>query len=194
MRCASAAPRSRRQATGRREARNRGERQVIARIGVEHPSGRQMAAVAVADMDRQCCGERQRSGDHHHVGDVGRRPRPARENSSRGRAIRSPRRWRGGRYPVSGLLWRSAHQFRDAWDMLGIDAVVLFSGCEEIDVAYQLSEVQATRDSGGAFEGVGCQHSERARSADRHLRLSRSNRRGNSQRADREGDCGRSAD
>ena len=61
-------------------------------------------------------------------------------------------------------------------------------------MTYQLSEVQATQDSRGAFEGVGFNILNEHGAPDRHLRLSRSNERGKSARADREGDCGRSAD
>src|SRR5580704_8975644 len=40
-----------------------GERQVVARIGVHQPTGREMPAVAVGDVDRKSRDERQRSGD-----------------------------------------------------------------------------------------------------------------------------------
>jgi hypothetical protein len=59
------------------------------------------------------------------------------------------RRWWGtrlDRYPGERIAVEvSPHQFRDAWEVLGIDPVVLSSECEEID-----HDVPAKRSSGDA--------------------------------------------
>lgn len=44
-----------------------GQRQVIARVSLHQPSGREMIGIAVADMQRQGQSERQRARDHHNV-------------------------------------------------------------------------------------------------------------------------------